>query len=597
MTHLRYAPLSLILFVALITCSSAGAWTLDTPFEDAHASYLGENKWDYSATAIGAGDLDADGHDDLVIGSQDNDEGGEDAGQVYVVLGKGAGWAVDVVLSQADASFLGEAAGDGLGRQLAAVGDVDGDGRHDLLLGSPYNEEGGTGAGQLYLVLGHDSGWQRDLDVGSAAAGSFLGTPGGSIGGSVAGVGDVNGDGLDDLMIGRQYPYEAILVLGATSGWTMDQDIQQAASGSFIGDDDHLLVVAGAGDVDGDGYDDVLLGDSWDYGESHWGKVYLIRGSSTGWTLGMDPSAADTVFMAEEQGDSAGSCLASAGDVNGDGLDDFLIGAPHFGEGNQDPGKAYLILGNAGNWPAEWDLADAHASFLGMQEQDYLSNDLAALGDLDGDGYDDFMIGAPYNDDFGSGSGQAYLFYGKPDGWGQNLDAVDADASFAGVQGDGTSGINLSGPTDLDGNGLYDIVIGSRGHSQQETAAGKTYIFFHDPGTCDDADGDGYGVPGSTDCGGGVEQDCDDEDPAVHPGAVENCDDGIDNDCDGVIDAMDPDCVPDEVDYLDDDASADPGGDGGNGCECRAGSRTSAAPVLTIGVLITGLLVTRRRIH
>jgi len=132
--------------------------------------------------------------------------------------------------------------------------------------------------------------------------------------------------------------------------------------------------------------------------------------------------------------------VASAGDVNGDGYDDFLIGAYYDGDGRGDgTGQTYLILGNAAaGWGMDFDLSNADASFWGEDAGDNSGLSVASAGDVNGDGYDDFLIGAAYSDDGGDWAGQTYLILGNAAaGWGMDFDLSGADASFWGEdQGD-----------------------------------------------------------------------------------------------------------------------------------------------------------------
>jgi hypothetical protein len=135
---------SLVLLSVLVT-SGAGAWEEDGSLSEASGSFVGEESEDHAGTALAAaGDVDGDGLDDLLVGAAGNDEAGTDAGQVYLLFGQPSGWVTDVHLSLADASFHGEAAGDRGGRSVAGIGDVDGDGLDDLLIGAPPWTPGST---------------------------------------------------------------------------------------------------------------------------------------------------------------------------------------------------------------------------------------------------------------------------------------------------------------------------------------------------------------------------------------------------------------------------------------------------------------------
>jgi len=223
--------------------------------------------------------------------------------------------------------------------------------------------------------------------------------------------GDVDGDGVGDVLVGAcgqdaggTDSGAAYLVLGPATG-TVDLS---AADTKFVGESerDEAGYALATGDVDGDGIGDILVGAyGQDAGGSYSGAAYLVLGPTTGW---VDlSSAADAKFVGEVTGDFAGCNLAS-GDIDGDGVGDVLVGAYGQDADGTDSGAAYLVLGPA---TGTVDLSEADAKFVGEEDADFAGSSLT-VGDIDGDGVGDVLVGAHDEDEGGSNAGAAYLLFG-----------------------------------------------------------------------------------------------------------------------------------------------------------------------------------------
>ena len=547
-----------------IFLGNQNGWQSWTPSATSAASYLGEAPYDQATLTARLGDVNGDGLDDFLVGSYASNEAGDDAGQVYVVFGKLSGWTTDTSLANVDASFLGEAPNDRVGESIAGLGDVDGDGFGDFLVGAQYH---GGWTGKAYLVLGKTDGWAMDTPLGEADV-SFAGEYAGDLLGSqVGGGGDVNGDGLNDMLIGAQHSSEGAwimgqvyLVLGSESGWDSFTWADDAASASFLGEEGGALVgrepVTIAEDVDGDGLDEMLIGNFSGYHQGdHTGLVYMVFGRASGWSMDRWMSEADVIFHGEHPG-FLGGALASAGDVDGDGLGDLLLADDNNDESGNAAGQTYLVFGSTASWSAEIQVGLTGASYLGEDELDGAGSAVAGAGDVNGDGYDDILIGAP-SDDVNDHAGQAYLILGGPcvDGDGDGYrDCEDCDDSEAAIH---PGAAEACDGLDNDCNGEVDDEV--------------------------DLDGDGWWP---LECGG---DDCDDTDPAVNPHADESvaCDDGIDNDCDGDVDDEDPDCgTPDDDDSADDDTTDDDTTEPPlDDCDCRSQTAPGAPGSLAAAAL------------
>jgi len=394
-------------------------------------------------------------------------------------------FSMDTLLSDAVASFLGEAEGDYSGDYVSPAGDVNGDGFDDFLIGAYSNEQVAMVSGKVYLIFGKKDGWSQNLSLTEADA-SFINNDLTYYycGEGVSGGGDVNGDGFDDILIGCYGGNGGVtyLILGKPNNWNNDTDLS-AVDASFLGEntfDSSGVSVSIIGDVNNDGFDDFIIGALGnDEGGSNAGQTYLILGKSSGWVLNTSLSDADASFWGETEYNYSGTVVSKAGDVNGDGFGDFIIGAEDNDDGGNDSGQTYLIFGKETGWTMDIDLSNADASFWGESEGDQSgggSHSLADAGDVNGDGYDDFLIGANMNSEGGSYAGQTYLILGKPTGWGMDTDLSNVDCSFLGENPGDYLGDAVFSAGDVNEDGFDDFLIGADGNDEGGNYAGQTYL-------------------------------------------------------------------------------------------------------------------------
>jgi hypothetical protein len=421
-----------------------------------------------------------------------------------------SGWGDDPFpLTAADAHLVGTSNLANAGAEIAVAGDIDGDGMLDMLVGAPQNDEGGSNSGKAYLVLSsHFVG--GDTALLSGAHRTFAGVEEtGRLGFALAGGGNVGGDLRPDLFIGA-YGQDYLEPDDGTIGVFWDGG---PLSPDPLNLDDADVIIHGgtdrelAGydlaiipDMDGDTLDELLVGAPHnDSGGSRSGVAYLVRGSelSTGDTVDL----ADMPHLYGESGlDRAGDQVRHAGDLDSDGIPDLMISAPFNETGGNKAGRVYIVYGADALTYSTLLLADADIRIEGEEAFDEAGTGLSGGQDVDGDGAPEIIIGAPYNDAGEDNAGRAYLFWGASLGVTEAIDAADADVIFNAVEEDGELGTSVSASTDVDGDGLAEVIIGVPGSNVGGSQAGAALLFhgeFLSAGgvfTPDDADYSFYGT-------------------------------------------------------------------------------------------------------
>jgi predicted lipoprotein with Yx(FWY)xxD motif len=362
-------------------------------------TFSGDSAGDrFGISVSGAGDVNNDGFDDLIVGAYADDNNGSNSGSARVFSGANGS-----ILH----TFNGDAVNDQFGWSVSGAGDVNNDGFGDLIVGAPGDDNNGGDSGSARVFSGANGAILYTFN-GDSAFDNF--------GSSVSGAGDVNNDGFDDLIVGAP--------LDDNNGLTSSGSARvfSGATGLVLytrnGDsagDQFGYSVSRAGDVSNDGFEDFIVGAKFDDNNGEDSGSARVFSGNTGGIL--------YTFNGDSAFDLLGDSVSGAGDVNNDGFDDLIVGAKLDDNNGSDAGSARVFSGANGA---------ILYTFNGDSAGDWFGVSVSGAGDVNNDGFDDLIVGAYLDDNNGLDSGSARIFYSTvPFAWG-NLPTPcpgDADGS------------------------------------------------------------------------------------------------------------------------------------------------------------------------